>query len=133
MSFYGPAWPLKNGTDDLFEMNDSLKKQVNFYLRNILLTSPGENISDPDYGVGLRRFLFESFEDGSVDALSARISTQIKRYITFVNVTRIVVDNSAANKDNGILSLKIIYSIRNQATQEVFDLQLNPDTTIGLY
>lgn len=133
MSFYGPAWPLKNGTDDLFEMNDSLKKQVNFYLRNILLTSPGENISDPDYGVGLRRFLFESFEDGSVDALSARISTQIKRYITFVNVTRIVVDNSAENKDNGILSLKIIYSIRNQATQEVFDLQLNPDTTIGLY
>ena len=111
MSFYGPAWPLKNGTDDLFEMNDSLKKQINFYLRNILMTSPGENISDPSYGVGLRRYLFESFEDGSIDLLSARMSTQIKKYITFINVNRIVIDNSAANKENAILSLKIIYRI----------------------
>ena len=133
MSFYGPAWPLKNGTDDLFEMNDSLKKQINFYLKNILLTSPGENISDPSYGVGLRRYLFESFEDGSIDLLSARMSTQIKKYITFINVNRIVIDNSAANKENAILSLKIIYSIRNQATQEIFELDLTPETTIGLY
>tara|TARA_R100000388_G_C7239698_1_gene160368 strand:- start:1074 stop:1475 length:402 start_codon:yes stop_codon:yes gene_type:complete len=133
MSFYGPAWPLKNGTDDLFEMNDSLKKEINFYLRNILLTNPGENISDPNYGVGLRRFLFESFEDGSIDLLSSRVSTQIKKYIKFINVNRIVVDASAANKDNGILSLKIIYSIRNQSTQEIFNLELSPETTIGLY
>tara|TARA_R100001509_G_scaffold164010_1_gene140103 strand:- start:1007 stop:1408 length:402 start_codon:yes stop_codon:yes gene_type:complete len=133
MSFYGPAWPLKNGTDDLFEMNDSLRKEINFYLKNILLTSPGENISDPAYGVGLRRFLFESFEDGTIDLLSGRISTQINKYINFINVSRIVVDNSAANKENSILGLKIIYSIRNQATQEVFELELNPETTIGLY
>ena len=133
MSFYGPSWPLKNGTDDLFEMNKSLKKQVNFFLKNILLTSPGENISDPNYGVGLRRFLFESYEDGTIDLLSARISTQVKKYIKFISVVRIVVDTSASNKENSTMGIKIIYSIRNRATQEVFELELNPETTIGLY
>ena len=128
-----PSWPLKNGTDDLFEMNKSLKKQVSFYLKNILLTSPGENISDPGYGVGLRRFLFESYEDGTIDLLSNKISTQVKKYIKFISIVRIVVDTSASNKENSSMGIKIIYSIRNQATQEVFELELNPETTIGLY
>ena len=127
MSFYGPSWPLKNGTDDLFEMNKSLKKQVSFYLKNILLTS------DPEYGVGLRRFLFESYEDGTIDLLSNKISTQVKKYIKFISIVRIVVDTSASNKENSSMGIKIIYSIRNQATQEVFELELNPETTIGLY
>ena len=32
---------------------------VKFNLKNILLTNPGENLSDPEFGVGLRGFLFE--------------------------------------------------------------------------
>ena len=30
---------------------------VKFNLKNILLTNPGENLSDPDFGVGLKRVL----------------------------------------------------------------------------
>ena len=59
MPLFGPKWPLKKGNEDAFEMYDDVKDQISFYLKCLILTSPGENISDPGYGVGLRRFLFE--------------------------------------------------------------------------
>ena len=58
MSLYGPRWPLKVGRDDTYELNITLQSQINYNLKCVLLTSPGENISDPNYGVGLP-FIFQ--------------------------------------------------------------------------
>ena len=63
MPLFGPKWPLSQGNEDTFKLYDDVKQQINFYLKNLLLTSPGENISDPNYGVGIRQFLFEMNDD----------------------------------------------------------------------
>ena len=47
MKIFGPKWPLKRGSEDTYETYHNLKDQVNFYLKNLILTSPGENISAP--------------------------------------------------------------------------------------
>ena len=52
MPLYGPKWPLKSGNEDTFEMYKSVEQQISFYLKTLLLTSPGENLSDPVYGIG---------------------------------------------------------------------------------
>lgn len=57
MPIYGPKWPLRKGNSDLFELNEDLKSQISFELKNLILTSPGENISDANYGVGIRSFV----------------------------------------------------------------------------
>lgn len=56
MPIYGPKWPLKIGNEDTYDLNTTMVEQVNYNLKCILLTSPGENISDAGYGVGLRLF-----------------------------------------------------------------------------
>jgi len=132
MSYYGPSWPLKKGTEDLFEMNDSLRKQVNFFLRNLLLTSPGENISDPDYGVGLRRFLFESYDSPSLGLLRARIFDQISKYLNYLSVSDVVIGTTDADMESNSMTLKIIYSYRNIIINESFILEMNPEQQIGL-
>lgn len=65
--------------------NPTLKKYIGveaikFNLRNILLTIPGENISDPDFGVGLQQYLFE-LETIDFNSLKSKIEAQISKYV----------------------------------------------------
>lgn len=53
---------------------------LKFNLRNILLTIPGENISDPEFGVGLQQYLFE-LETMDFSSLKSKIESQISNYV----------------------------------------------------
>ena len=57
---YDAVIPLNQDTSDLFyELHKTLKSKIQQNLRMLLYTSPGERIMIPNYGVGLKRFLFE--------------------------------------------------------------------------
>ena len=133
MPLYGPKWPLKSGNEDTFEMYDDVKQQITFYLKNLILTSPGENISDPNYGVGLRRFLFEQNIDFVRGSIASSISGQISIYLPYLTVEEIQVNADAQEIDSNSITVRIIYGIPGDVTQQVFELDLNPDTTIGFY
>tara|TARA_R110002095_G_scaffold213499_1_gene204185 strand:+ start:502 stop:903 length:402 start_codon:yes stop_codon:yes gene_type:complete len=133
MPLYGPKWPLKAGNADTFELYDDINQQISFYLKNLLLTSPGENISDSSYGVGLRRFMFEPNLPSIRSSIAGAISSQISEYLPYLTVEDIQVNASAQEIDNNSLKVRIIYSIPNDAAQQIFELDLNPDTTIGFY
>lgn len=133
MPLYGPKWPLSQGNSDTFELYDDVKQQINFYLKNLLLTSPGENISDPGYGVGLRRYMFEQNIPSTRGAITAAISSQISLYLPYLQVSDIQVGASAQEIDSNTLSVRIFYSIPGDVVQEVFELDMNPDNTIGFY
>jgi len=55
----------------------------------LLLTAPGERIMNPDFGVGLKTYLFEQNEPGTYAEINNRILTQVKRYLPFIAVNRI--------------------------------------------
>lgn len=133
MPLYGPKWPLKAGNADTFELYDDINQQISFYLKNLLLTSPGENISDSSYGVGLRRFMFEPNLPSIRSSIAGAISSQISEYLPYLTVEDIQVNASAQEIDSNSLKVRIIYSIPNDAAQQIFELDLNPDTTIGFY
>ena len=50
MPLYGPKFPLSKGNQDAFELYEDIEQQIGFFLKNLILTSPGEKISDPRYG-----------------------------------------------------------------------------------
>ena len=74
---YAPKWPLK-GVDDIFEMYESPKDLVKYHLKSLLLTSPGEKISDSNYGIGLRSFLFEQASDAFASNLEERFLRKLQ-------------------------------------------------------
>ena len=133
MSFYSPSWPLKRGIEDTYETYKDLKSQINFYLKNLLLTSPGENISDLSYGVGLYSFLFEPATQATYSRISSAISTQISSYLPFIVVSEIIVDDDLENIDSNFMRIKIVYTIVEDSETMVFDLELNGSSTMGLY
>jgi len=123
MTIYGPAWPLSNGESDLFRMNKTLSEQVKFELKNLLLTSPGENLSDFDYGVGLRSFVFDQNIPSTRTRVSSEIRSQISRYVPSVNLLEINMPMTDSMTDNGEMSVIIRYSIVGQ--RNIDELEIN--------
>ena len=133
MPLYGPRWPLKKGNEDVFEMYDDVKDQISYYLKCLLLTSPGENLSDPNYGVGLRRFIFEQNIGSVRDSIALTISSQISTYLPYLDVQDVIVGATSTEIESSSMSLKIVYYIPSNTSQIIFELDLNPETTIGFY
>tara|TARA_Y100001937_G_C6956720_1_gene257085 strand:- start:73 stop:471 length:399 start_codon:yes stop_codon:yes gene_type:complete len=132
MPIYGPKWPLKKGNSDLFQMNEDLKSQISFELKNLLLTSRGENISDPNYGIGIRSFIFDQNTRSSQGRIRSEISSQISRYIPGIIVEDIRISATDAEIDSNSLGISISYYFSGNPVSNIFTLDIGRNE-IGLY
>lgn len=133
MPLYGPMFPLKKGNNDTFEIYKDIKSQISFFLKNLILTSPGENISDPNYGVGLRRFLFEPNLVSYRDEIQTEIEEQISRYLPYLGIEDITITATSQEIDSNYLNVIITYSIPGEDVLQTFELAANSQNTIGFY
>lgn len=85
---------------------------VKFNLKNILLTNPGENLSDPEFGVGLRGFLFELETTQNAQNLRQRIINQIQRYANYFNRLNVIVDTSGLYDNTLTVRLEFEFGIK---------------------
>mgnify|MGYP003110697563 CR=1 FL=1 len=131
MALFGPAWPLKRGREDTYDLYTDIRSQINFYLTNLLLTSPGENISDPSYGVGLRQFLFEMNNQFTRSEINSRITEQILFYVRTIELVDVQVMSDADQIDDYTLTVKISY--RLEGALEQFELNIDNPKEIGFY
>tara|TARA_B100000214_G_C23956748_1_gene623242 strand:+ start:401 stop:802 length:402 start_codon:yes stop_codon:yes gene_type:complete len=80
--------------DGPYGLNKDLQEVVQQNLKNLVLTSPGERVMQPKFGVGARRFLFQQITGQAFENLSIAIYEQVSRYMSFVNIEDIqVLDN----------------------------------------
>lgn len=103
------AGDMNISSSDGFEQVFALKKNIKQNLKMLLLTSPGERVMNPNFGVGVNQYLFEMVEDQSVYAdIDSKIREQISLYMPYLKIQRI--DFVAQNNKNKI-NLKISYSV----------------------
>ena len=57
---YAPKLPLELDSDNNFIKIDDILQNVRQKLKMLVLTNPGEKLMDPEFGVGIRKYLFES-------------------------------------------------------------------------
>ena len=69
-----PKLPLTYDESEGYRMNKKFAEMVLQNLKMLLLTNPGERIMEPDFGVGLKRYLFEQ----NIDAVHGDIHAKIK-------------------------------------------------------
>lgn len=114
MQGIGPKLPLQRdhrfGNYDLIQ---NYGEQIKQNFKNLLLTSPGERIMNPDFGAGLRNFLFEPRE--RVKSLARqRIDEQVAKYMPFIKITKVIMNsNKQSNNidDDLVLSIIIEYIV----------------------
>tara|TARA_Y100000310_G_scaffold344601_2_gene458245 strand:+ start:2562 stop:2972 length:411 start_codon:yes stop_codon:yes gene_type:complete len=84
--------------------------------KNLVLTSPGEKIMDPEFGVGIRNFLFEPQDSLIYDEIHGRVEEQVAKYLPSIKILgmefNVSNDTTASDMiDNGILYVKIVFRI----------------------
>ena len=104
----------------VFNSTYTTKEQLKSNMLNILLTEPGERVYKPNFGVGLRNYLFENFTD--VQALEDRVRNQVEIYAPQVELLRVDV---AKAPDSHQLNVRIFY--REKITKENQLIQVNFD------
>jgi hypothetical protein len=78
-------------------------------LKMLILTNPGERIMEPEFGVGLRTYLFQNFNEGTYAEIESKIRQQVAKYLPVVNIIGLSVDT--AGQDSNQLGLSLKFSI----------------------
>lgn len=98
---YSVSLPLiYNKEDGPFALNKNMTDVIKQNLRTLILTDKGERIMLPNFGVGLRKFLFENLSQTTTYQIESEIKSQVKKYMPFVNVVKVNVleDPNILNK-----------------------------------
>jgi len=117
-----PFFPFKFNNNKGFENYQSDKDAIRFHLTNLFLTSPGEKISDANYGVGVRRYLFENLTEGLVNNLEDEITDQVNFYLPYI---KIIDMNIIPEPENNKLAVSLKYEIIDEAVQDAITLVIS--------
>jgi phage baseplate assembly protein W len=96
-----------NSFDGPYTLNKKTKEAVRQNFKNLVLTAPGERVMDPQFGVGMRNYLFEQMNDRLFTKLSERIRTQVRSYLPFVFVEHITFDSMDTKEGIGPNELQV--------------------------
>lgn len=117
--------PLARDYEDGIALNKSIKDSIKQNLKNLILTSPGERIMDPNFGVGLNRFVFENDLGTLRGELTARINSQINRYMPFIRIQNLSFESSLENDylDKNFLQIRVFYFIEAIGSLDFIDVE----------
>ena len=126
MPNYSPALPLTLDKADGYKLNKSIKDVVKQNFTMLLLTAPGERIMMPNFGVGLRRFLFEPLDRQQFARVERRIMEQVNIYMPFLTIVDVqfLTEDEAPNISSNTLSVSVKYSIPSVNTIDEINLKL---------
>ncbi len=89
-------------------------------IKQVLLTAPGERVSRPDFGAGLRRLVFSPSSQETATLLQATVFQSLDRWLGNL----IKVDRVDASFEDGRLDVAIAYTLKARGDQEVINLEV---------
>ena len=104
----------------VFTPNFQTRDAIKVNLINFLLTNPGERPANPNFGGGLRSFIFTKIETENLDYLKQDIQEKILNNFPNVLLEEVVI---LQNQDKNAITVKINYSIPNTNIND--ELELN--------
>jgi phage baseplate assembly protein W len=120
-----PKLPLSiSSVDGAYGLNKTLAENARQNLKNLILTIPGERIMDPDFGVGIKRYLFENIADVQ-EIIPAVITKQADTYLPYITIDAVTV--TGGDYDLGsehILYVQIYYRIPSSTNSQILSLNL---------
>lgn len=128
-----PKLPLTYDEQTGYRMNTGFVELILQNLKMLVLTNPGERIMEPEFGVGLKRYLFEQNVEQVHGEIHAKIKRQVARYMPTIEVTNIeflTADGSNSLPDN---HLHIVVSFYIKPLERSSRLDLTFDSNKGLF
>ena len=119
------ALPLREDNEDLFyKLHKNLKDNIKQNIRMLMYTSPGERDMVPNYGIGIRNYLFEQTPEREI---RQRIKQQTSTYIPQISIASLNIsrDNQKTIAKTGqpnTLFIELIYDINGYNIRDAVQL-----------
>ena len=81
-----PKLPLHIDQIDGYGLTKTFKEVARQNLKMIILTNPGERIMIPNFGVGIRTYLFENATQATFNTIRKRINEQVTKYLPYISI-----------------------------------------------
>ena len=116
----GVAIPFNNAA--VFTSNYTTSRQLNSNIINFFLTNRGERVLDPTYGANLRATIFEQITEGNLDALRAKIETDLATNFPDVRLANLEI---LGNEDLNTIQVNITYTVVLSGETDTVSLNFN--------
>tara|TARA_Y100000310_G_scaffold305807_1_gene346387 strand:+ start:820 stop:1263 length:444 start_codon:yes stop_codon:yes gene_type:complete len=125
MAFIGNGWspilPLRHSVDGGYATLVTISDVALQNFRMLMLTTPESRVMLPEFGVGLKTYLFEKNHHTTYSEIETKIRSQTSRYLPYFDI--LSIDFKDSFEDEGLLSIQIDLFIRptREAIRFVFD------------
>lgn len=111
LPFNGPSVFISN-----YQTKDAIRNNI----INFFLTNPNERIGNPNFGGGLRNFIFTQITNNNLDFLKEDIQSKLNNNFSRISVKDIQI---IPNNDKNEINVKIPYSVLGTNIND--ELELN--------
>jgi len=82
--------PLQHNPEDgYYVLTKTIAENIKQNFKNLLLTSPGERVMIPSFGIGIRNYLFTNAGNMLESEITERIENQVETYMPFLLINNI--------------------------------------------
>tara|TARA_R100000541_G_scaffold58189_1_gene69140 strand:+ start:85 stop:516 length:432 start_codon:yes stop_codon:yes gene_type:complete len=109
----------------VFNSSYTTKDQVKSNLINLLLTSPGERLMNPEFGVGIRQYLFEQVIDK--EFLKNKITDGAQIYIPQIEIDDVFIkrENLTTTPELHTVRISLYYKVLADRSTDAILLNFN--------
>ena len=125
--------PLSLDPDDGYKLYKTLTEVARQNLKMLVLTAPGERIMIPEFGVGIRNYLFENMSSDVFFDLKSEIISQAETYFPYITISSVTFRQESPDTQglslepsstSHYLNLVINFSIDSEITSETLIINL---------
>lgn len=88
----------------------------------IILTNPGERVMEPEFGVGIKQFLFQNFSENVYAEIDNKIRQQVGEFLPEVSIQG--VNFYSIEQDSNKVSFRLVYSIPAIAVNDLLEITI---------
>lgn len=104
----------------VFSSNYQTKDAIKNNLINFFLTNPGERYLNPNFGGGIKAFVFEQITNDNLDFLINDIRDKVIIYFPQISIDNLEVKS---REDENIIIIKMDYSIVNTNLSDIIEIE----------
>ena len=121
-----PRLPLSKDKRHGYSMLTTLKQTTKQNFKCLMLTGQGERVMDPEFGVGLYKYLFDALTERLETEIRTNIRKQVAKYMPFVSVLKVAFRpvNDPRAKDYNKVYVGITYIIKSVGAEDTLILPL---------
>ena len=115
----------EDGAYKLIKTRSELARQN---LKMLVLTAPGERVMEPEFGVGLRRYLFELETSGLATTIKQRILDQAIKYLPYIRINSVEINTPLTSTEvpENSMAVRIIYFVPSaEASTQRLDIKVS--------